>query len=97
MSPGLLNLPSTRRSHRRGSRLVAQKPANDESLATDTGGNDVAIGLDDDSAESGIGRRDIRQESAIPKSGIESSGRSQARQSIKIGRASCRERVYTPV
>ena len=79
-------MPSTRRSRCRGSRLVAQKPANDESLATDTGGNDVAVGLDDDSAESGIGRRDIRQESAIPKSGIESSGRSQARQSIRSDR-----------
>jgi len=39
-----------RRNRCRGRRLFAQKPANDESLAPDTGGNDVAVGLDDDSA-----------------------------------------------
>ena len=52
-------MPSTRRSRCRDGRLFAKEPANDESLAPDTGGNDVTVGLDNDSAESGIGRRDI--------------------------------------
>jgi len=70
----------------RGRRLFAEKPADDEFPAPDTGGNDIAVGLDDDSAEPGISRRDIGEESPIPESRIETSGRGQARQSIRDDR-----------